>query len=258
MKNVKIVPTTVLGGLAQALILTMAFSLSSGVQAHDSCPPDPDAKHSADHPHCVDGGGGGGGQGSEIATNDITVRWDGAVNGTGLTPRECVLGADPQPNGTHTWYGCVQEPVHTISVNLTGGDVLSTKGSPTPEDVAACATGFTFSGVYPNNQFVVAASGEVCTDPDGCPLIVNTAMNNQLTIPDPYTFVKLVGHGRIAQSENLNPFSCPADGSAPTTLTTPLDAVELRVKEGKGSKAGLVCLFDVTGTTSMQVTPVCP
>jgi hypothetical protein len=230
------------------LIILGAILIPTGASAHCG------GKHTGDHPHCSDGGGDGGG--SEIATNDITARWGGgAVTGTMVTPRDCTLHGDPQPNGTHTAYTCVQEPVHTISVSLTGGDVLSTKGQPSPADSATCSAGFAFSA-YPNNQYIVAVSGEICTDADGCPLTIHNIMVGQPGTPA--NFVKLLASGRVPQSTNLNPFACPDDGSPPVTQSYPIASIEASINNSKGSKAELTCLYDVTGTTTFEVTPVCP
>jgi hypothetical protein len=211
-------------------------------------------KHTGDHPHCSDGGGDDGG-GSEIATNDITARWGGpAVTGTLVTPRVCTLNGDPQPNGTHTAYGCVQEPVHTVSVLLTGGDVSTTKGSPTQEDADACTAGFAFVA-YPNKQYVVAVGGEICTDADGCPLTIHNVFIDQPGMPA--NFVKLLAKGHVPQSTNLNPFACP-DESEPVTQSYQISSIEAGISNSKGSKAELGCLFDVTGMATFEVTPVCP
>lgn len=250
-------PPTLLTGFAAVAALGALLALAGPAQAHDSC--GPGGQHPDTHPHCSGGGGGDGG-GGDIATNDITARWNGAVNGTGTTPRYCMLDSKPQPKGTHTAYSCAQEPIHTVSVNLSGGVVLNTKGSPTPEDSAQCTAGFAFVA-YPNLQFIVAVGGDVCTDPGGCSLRVHSAMNGQPgAIPPPYSFVKLVGDGLVPQSASLNPFACPTDGSPPTTQAYPIETIELRAKVGGGSKANLVCLFEATGlnTTSIEVTPVCP
>jgi hypothetical protein len=214
-----------------------------------------DPKH-ADQPACTGGGGGGDG---DIATNDITAQWAGAVNYEGPDPvRECTLESAPQPNGTHTAYTCEQGEYKTISVSLTGGEVLDSKGgTPSQEDLDTCTTGFGFTA-YPNRQYVVGVGGgEVCTDADGCPLVVHSVVSNQKPATG-YDFVKLVGRGRVSQSTNLNPFACPAQG-LPEPLTTQIETVEVRVKNGKGSKADLICLFgDLVPTTSLEVTPICP
>lgn len=230
-------------------LLFAVFLVPASVSAHCG------GNHTGDHPHCSDGGGDDG-DGSAIATNDIRVRWGGAaVTGTGTTPRLCSLDGDPQPNGTHIPYFCVQEPVHSISVSVTNGEVADSKGTPSAADAAICSAGFAFSA-YPNHQYVVGVGGQVCTGPDGCPLSIHNVMRNQPGMPA--DAVKLFAEGHVPQSTNLNPFACPDDGSAPTTGSYAVNRLEVRLMNGKGSKADLVCSFDVAGTTVLEVTPVCP
>lgn len=214
----------------------------------------------ADKPACAGGGGGGGGGGGDVATNDITARWNGAVLGTGNTPRDCTLNAKPKSDGTHTVYTCVQDQFHTVSVSLTGGEVASGTGNTSTDDVATCNGGFLFEG-YPNAQYIVAVGGgEVCTDPTGCALEVHNVFRHQVGVIG-YDAVKLRSHGRISQSTNLNPFACPEDGSPGDTDTYGIDTVDVLIFSGKGSKADLVCRFDTTSgsnTTWYEVTPACP
>jgi hypothetical protein len=243
----------IFAGLTAAGIVLLSVT-NLGLAAPDCTDP----KH-ADKPACTGDGGGGGG-GSGIALNDITARWDGAVSGTGSTPRDCTLESDPQPNGTHTPYGCVQDQFHTVSVSLTGGEVVDSRGSPTAADAATCNGGFLFEA-YPNAQYIVAAGlGEVCTDPAGCPFTVLNVMRNQGGSTG-YDAVKLTGMGRIPQTTTLNPFACPEAGSPVETATYDVDSVDVALFSGKGSKSDLVCRFDTTSganATDYQVTPICP
>jgi hypothetical protein len=217
-------------------------------------------------PHKNDAGCDDGGDGGDVAENDIGVRWMGAAvsyigPGTAdplpeLLGRYCSIG-DPQPNGTHTAWGCTQEDFHLIDVFLTGGTVLDSKGgAPDQADIKTCGDGFEFNA-YPNAQYVVAVGlGEVCTDDNGCPIRIHNVMNGQ-KYSTGYDHVKLVGDGEVLQSTNLNPFACPTAGE-PSPQILDINTIEVRVKNGKGSKADLVCLFNVEGTTSFEVTPVCP
>ena len=204
------------------------------------------------------GGGDNSGGGDELATNDIAVRWGGPAVAGPFPPRDCFLGS-AQPNGTHTVYPCDQFPDQIVSGVLTGGVLTNNKGKPSEEDIAACATGFTFSD-YPHSQYVVAVGGgEICTDDDGCPLTVNTVLSGETVLDQTgYTHVKLVGMGRVPSSANLNPFSCPAnaDGS-PNSYN--LESIQLQLRNG-GNKAEVVCLFSfVEGAQTFEVTPTdCP
>jgi len=222
--------------------------------------PDCTDPKNADKPACAGDGGGAGGGGGDIAINDITARWEGAVSGTGETPRDCLLDSKPKPDGTHTAYTCVQDQFHTVSVSLTGGEVVDGTGSTSADDVATCNGGFLFEG-YPNAQYIVAVGGgEVCTDPTGCALMVHNVFRHQVGVIG-YDAVKVRGDGRISQSANLNPFACPEDGSPGDTTTYGIDTVDVSIFSGKGAKADLVCRFDTTSgsnTTWYEVTPVCP
>jgi len=235
----------------------LIFLSVSGVSL--AAPDCTDPKH-ADKPACSgDGGDGGTGSGG-LASNDISARWDGAVSGTGTTPRDCTLESGSKSDGTHTVYTCVQDQFHTVSVSLTGGEVADAKGgTPSAENVATCNGGFVFEA-YPNAQYIVAAGGgEVCADPAGCQLTVHNMMRNQGG--SGYDHVKVTGLGRIPQSATLNPFACPEDGSPAVTATYGVDTVDVALFTGKGAKADLVCRFDTTSgsnATLYQVTPACP
>ncbi|UCC13610.1 MAG: hypothetical protein JSW21_09520 [Gammaproteobacteria bacterium] len=237
----------------------IGLTISLSAAAHCKGKHSPPAPLPNGHEDCSGGGDGDGD--SNVATNDITARWDGAVSGTNTpptsySPRDCSLNSEPHPQGTHIPYGCVQDQFHAVSVNLTGGEV-SGKGSPSGND-ATCTGGFVFEA-NPNAQYIVnPTSGEVCTD--GCQLTVLTAIRNQRDSTG-YDSVKLTGTGQIPPSTTLNPFACPEDGSPPDTATYDISSVEVAVRDGKGSKADLVCRFDTTSgtnTTQYQVTPVCP
>jgi hypothetical protein len=245
-------------------LVTIGLFAALGSAAVWAAPDCTDPKH-AEKPACTDGGDDDGG-GGNVAENDIGVRWMGAaVNyiGQGTTDplpslpgRYCYIG-DPQPNGTHTAWSCIQEDFHLIYVGLSEGSVLNKKGgAPDKSDIDTCDKGFNFSG-YPNAQYVVAVGlGEVCTDADGCPIRIHNVMNGQKD-SNGYDHVKLVGDGEVLQSTNLNPFACPTEGD-PTVQIVGIDTIEVRVSNGKGSKADLTCLFNVTDTAAIEVTPVCP
>jgi hypothetical protein len=245
-------------------LAAIAFFVVLGSGEVWAAPDCKDPKH-ADKPACTDGGDDDGGDG-KVAEDDIGVRWMGeAVNyiGSGTTAppadllgRYCTIG-DPQPNGTHTAWACTQENFHLIEVFLTGGTVLDSKGgAPDQADIDTCDDGFDFTA-YPNAQYVVAVGlGEVCTGEFGCPIRIHNVMNRQSSDTG-YDHVKLVGDGEVLQSTNLNPFACPTTG-VPTTQILDINTIEVRVSNGKGSKADLVCLFNVKDTTQFEVTPVCP
>jgi len=105
MKNFKIVPAAILGGLIQVLVAVGIFSVSAGAQAHDSCPPAPDAKHPATHPHCADDSGGNGNGGDGSPTDIVGTSGD---DGGGpdpanilqcLDPDQAIFGTEPVVGG---------------------------------------------------------------------------------------------------------------------------------------------------------------